>query len=71
MVIVFLVVIAIFEAIKKAWEDDVFEPLTVMIPIDNAAAADSLDWVSWNAWGPLNFIGHGGHYQLWYSCRCV
>ena len=71
MVIVFIVVIAVFEAIKKAWEDDVFKPLTVMIPIDNPAAADNLDWVAGNLWGPLNFIGHGGHYQLWYSCRCV
>jgi len=71
MVIVFIVVIAVFEAIKRAWEDDLFEPLTVMLPIDSPAAADNFDWVSEDLWGPLNFLGHGGHYQLFYSWRCV
>jgi hypothetical protein len=70
MIVVFVIVLAIFEAIKRAWEDDVFEPQTVAIPLENLAAADSIDYPSQGLWGIVNFVGHGGHYQLFYSWRC-
>jgi tellurite resistance protein TehA-like permease len=71
MIVVFLVVIAVFEAIKVAWEDDVFVPQTVMTVIESLAAAESLNLVGEGLWGPLNFVGHGGHYHVRYSWRCV
>jgi hypothetical protein len=70
MLVVFVVVLAIFEAIKNAWEDDIFKPQTVMISLESLAAADAIDYPAQNLWGVLNFIGHGGQYQLHYSWRC-
>jgi len=71
MVIVFIIVLAIFEEIKKWWEDDVFDPQTVMITIDSLEASREIDWVASDVWGSLNFIGHGGHYNIRYSWRCT
>ena len=69
MLIVFLVVIAIFAFIKNAWEDDIFEPQTVMITLNSKDEANNLDYVGENLWGRAGFTGHGGIYQIQYSWR--
>lgn len=69
MIVVFVVVLAVFYAIKRAWEDDVFAPKNVLVQLDSRSAANSFDWVSQGYWWPVNFVGHGGHYQLFYSWR--
>jgi hypothetical protein len=67
--IVLFAVLEFFEWLKTVWEDDPFPPQTVSVSIDKASAA-TFDNVADDFWAPLNFIGHGGHYQVMYSHRC-
>lgn len=69
MFVVCVIVVAVFDFLKTVWEDDVFDPVTVILPIESPAAADVLDHVADNLWGILAFEGHGGLYQLRYSWR--
>lgn len=69
MIIVFIIVIAIFSFLKTVWEDDIFEPQTEYIILNNKNEANNLDYVGEDLWGRVGFTGHGGCYQLQYSWR--
>lgn len=64
------VVAHVFEFIKRAWEDDVFDPVTARINVPSALHR----WPGGKTDGPehvATFAGHGGRYQLTFDWRLV
>ena len=56
----------LFDGIKEAWEDDVFEPFTVKMKVQSPGdlwngnkTESGLGWIDWK--------GHGGEYKLWFD----
>jgi hypothetical protein len=68
--VVGFVVTHVFDFMRRAWEDDVFSPLTAKITIPSA----SRRWPGDKTDSPedvATFSGHGGHYRVAYDWRLV